>query len=150
LAITSMTASVTEQPEYQFNEAGRPVSFGVVSLIGDDQAIAIDSLLRTYLSPDRYEMLRLLCGSAAQFQGDERDVIFVCLVDTSERGALRLRDQQLFKQRFNVAASRGRDQMRIVYSLNPEQALKPGDLRRQLTKRAYHPSRRMRALEEES
>jgi very-short-patch-repair endonuclease len=126
------------------------VSFGVVSLIGDDQAIAIDSMLRTYLSPDRYEMHRLLCGSAAQFQGDERDVIFISLVDTTERGALRLRDQQLFKQRFNVAASRGRDQMWIVHSLNPEQDLKPGDLRRQLIEHAYDPSHLMRALEEES
>jgi very-short-patch-repair endonuclease len=150
LVITSLIASATEQPEYQFNEAGRPVSFGVVSLIGDDQAIAIDSLLRTHLSPDRYEMHRLLCGSAAQFQGDERDVIFISLVDTTERGALRLRDQQLFKQRFNVAASRGRDQMWIVHSLNPEQDLKPGDLRRQLIEHAYDPSHLMRALEEES
>jgi very-short-patch-repair endonuclease len=150
MAITSLIASATEQPEYQINENGRPVSFGVVSLIGDDQAIAIDSLLRTYLSPDRYEMHRLLCGSAAQFQGDERDVIFISLVDTTERGALRLRDQQLFKQRFNVAASRGRDQMWIVHSLDPEQDLKPGDLRRQLIEHAYDPGHLMRALEDEN
>jgi very-short-patch-repair endonuclease len=149
LAITSLIASATEQPEYQINEAGRPVSFGVVSLIGDDQAITVDSLLRAHLSPERYEMHRLLCGSAAQFQGDERDVIFISLIDTTERGALRLRDQQLFKQRFNVAASRGRDQMWIVHSLNPEQDLKPGDLRRQLIEHAYDPSNLMRGLEDE-
>jgi very-short-patch-repair endonuclease len=148
LAITSLIASAMEQPEYQINQAGDPVSFGVVSLIGDEQAIAIDSLLRTHLSPDRYEMHRLLCGSAAQFQGDERDIVFISLVDTTERGALRLRDQQLFKQRFNVAASRGRDQMWIVHSLNPEHDLKPGDLRRQLIEHAYDPSHLMRALED--
>jgi very-short-patch-repair endonuclease len=148
MAITSLIASAMEQPEYQINQAGQPVSFGVVSLIGDEQAITIDSLLRTHLSPDRYEMHRLLCGSAAQFQGDERDIIFISLVDTTERGALRLRDQQLFKQRFNVAASRGRDQMWIVHSLNPEQDLKPGDLRRQLIEHAYDPSHLMRALED--
>src|SRR5215472_10921695 len=101
------------------------------------------------MSPDRYEMHRLLCGSAAQFQGDERDVVFISLVDTTERGALRLRDQQLFKQRFNVAASRGRDQMWIVHSLDPEADLKPGDLRRQLIEHAYDPSHLMRALEDE-
>jgi very-short-patch-repair endonuclease len=93
-------------------------------------------------------MHRLLCGSAAQFQGDERDIIFISLIDTTERGPLRLRDQQLFKQRFNVAASRGRDQMWIVHSLNPEQDLKPGDLRRQLIEHAYDPSHLMRALED--
>jgi len=130
------------------NEAGRPVSFGVVSLIGDEQAIAIDGLLRNHLSPDRYELHRLLCGNAAQFQGDERDVIFISLVDTAERGPLHLRDQQLFKQRFNVAASRARDQMWIVHSLNPERDLKNGDLRRQLIEHAYDPGHLMRALEE--
>jgi very-short-patch-repair endonuclease len=148
LAITSLIAAALEQPEYQVNETGRPVSFGVVSLLGDEQAITIDGLLRTHLSPERYEMHRLLCGNAAQFQGDERDVIFISLVDTAERGALRLRDQQLFKQRFNVAASRGRDQMWIVHSLDPEQDLKPEDLRRQLIEHAYDPGHLMRALEE--
>jgi very-short-patch-repair endonuclease len=148
LAITSLIAAATEQPEYQVNEAGKPVSFGVVSLIGDEQAITIDGLLRTYLSPERYEMHRLLCGNAAQFQGDERDVMFISLVDTTERGALRLRDQQLFKQRFNVAASRARDQMWIVHSLDPQQDLKPGDLRRQLIEHAYDPGHLMRAFEE--
>jgi len=41
-----------------------------------NKAIEIDNLLRSHLSPDRYELHRLLCGNAAQFQGDERDVIF--------------------------------------------------------------------------
>jgi very-short-patch-repair endonuclease len=148
LAIASLIAAAVEQPEYQTNEAGRPVSFGVVSLIGDEQAIAIDGLLRSRLSPDRYELHRLLCGNAAQFQGDERDVIFISLVDTAERGPLRLRDQQLFKQRFNVAASRARDQMWIVHSLDPERDLKNGDLRRQLIEHAYDPGHLMRALDE--
>jgi very-short-patch-repair endonuclease len=119
-----------------------------VSLIGDEQAIAIDGLLRNHLPPDRYELHRLLCGNAAQFQGDERDVIFISLVDTAERGPLHLRDQQLFKQRFNVAASRARDQMWIVHSLNPERDLKNGDLRRQLIEHAYDPGHLMRTLEE--
>ena len=148
LAVASLIAAAIEQPEYQTNEAGRPVSFGVVSLIGDEQAVEIDRLLRTYLSPDRYEMHRLLCGNAAQFQGDERDVVFISMVDTAERGALRLRDQQIFKQRFNVAASRARDQMWIIHSLTPERDLKEGDLRRQLIEHAYDPSHLMRALEE--
>jgi very-short-patch-repair endonuclease len=149
LAVTSLIAAAVEQPEYQVNEAGRPVSFGVVSLIGDEQAVEIDRLLRTHLSPDCYERHRLLCGSAAQFQGDERDVIFISLIDTPGRGTLPLRDQQIFKQRFNVAASRGRDQMWIVHSLNPQHDLKAGDLRRQLIEHAYDPAHLMRALEAE-
>ena len=148
LATASLLVAAIEQPEYRKNDAGQPTSFGVVSLVGDEQAIEIDNLLRSHLSPDRYELHRLLCGNAAQFQGDERDVIFISLVDTAQRGPLSLRDQELFKQRFNVAASRARDQMWIVHSLSPNNDLKADDLRRQLIEHAQDPSRLMRALDE--
>jgi very-short-patch-repair endonuclease/DNA polymerase III delta prime subunit len=144
----SLLAAAMEQPEYKKNDAGQPLSFGVVSLVGDEQAIEIDNLVRAHVSPDRYELHRVLCGNAAQFQGDERDVVFISLVDTAERGSLSLRDQELFKQRFNVAASRARDQMWIVHSLNPHNDLKADDLRRQLIEHAEDPARLMRALEE--
>ncbi len=148
LTVASLVAASIELPEYKKNDAGQPLSFGVVSLVGDEQAIEIDNLLRKHISPDRYELHRLLCGNAAQFQGDERDVIFISLVDTAQRGPLSLRDQELFKQRFNVAASRARDQMWIVHSLSPHNDLKADDLRRQLIEHAHDPSRLMRALEE--
>jgi very-short-patch-repair endonuclease len=38
----------------------------------------------------------------------------------------------MFKKRFNVAASRARDQIWVVYSLDPSTDLKPGDIRRRL------------------
>src|SRR5467141_3394230 len=148
LATASLLVAAIDQPEYKKNDAGQPTSFGVVSLVGDEQAIEIDNLLRAHLSPDRYELHRLLCGNAAQFQGDERDIIFISLVDTAQRGPLSLRDQELFKQRFNVAASRARDQMWIVHSLSPNNDLKADDLRRQLIEHAQDPSRLMRALDE--
>jgi len=148
VTVASLLAAAMEQPEYKKNDAGQPVSFGVVSLVGDDQAIEIDNLIRAHVSPDRYELHRVLCGNAAQFQGDERDVVFISLVDTAERGSLSLRDQELFKQRFNVAASRARDQMWIVHSLSPNNDLKADDLRRQLIEHAEDPARLMRALEE--
>jgi very-short-patch-repair endonuclease len=148
LTIASLLAGAIEQPEYKKNDAGQPLSFGVVSLVGDEQAIEIDNLVRAHISPDRYELHRVLCGNAAQFQGDERDVVFISVVDTGERGSLSLRDQELFKQRFNVAASRARDQMWIVHSLSPQNDLKADDLRRQLIEHAEDPARLMRALEE--
>jgi very-short-patch-repair endonuclease len=148
LTVASLVAAAIEQPEYKKNDAGQPLSFGVVSLVGDEQAIEIDNLVRAHVSPERYELHRVLCGNAAQFQGDERDVVFISLVDTAERGSLSLRDQELFKQRFNVAASRARDQMWIVHSLSPHNDLKADDLRRQLIEHAEDPARLMRALEE--
>jgi very-short-patch-repair endonuclease len=51
-------------------------------------------------------------------------------------------------QTFNVAASRARDQMWIVHSLNSHNDLKSDDLRRQLIEHAEDPARLMRALEE--
>ncbi len=148
LGVASLLTAAMEQPEYKKNDAGQPTTFGVVSLVGDEQALEIDSLLRKHISPDSYELHRLLCGNAAQFQGDERDIIFISLVDTAQRGPLSLRDQELFKQRFNVAASRARDQMWVVHSLSPQNDLKPDDLRRQLIEHAQDPSRLMHALEE--
>ncbi len=148
LGVASLLTAALEQPEYKKNDAGQPTSFGVVSLVGDEQALEIDNLLRRHISPDRCELHRLLCGNAAQFQGDERDVVFISLVDTAQRGPLSLRDQELFKQRFNVAASRARDQMWIVHSLSPQNDLKADDLRRQLIEHAQDPARLMRALEE--
>jgi very-short-patch-repair endonuclease len=147
LTIASLLAAAMEQPEYKKNDAGEPLSFGVVSLVGDEQAIEIDNLVRARVSPEHYELHRVLCGNAAQFQGDERDVVFISLVDTAERGPLSLRDQELFKQRFNVAASRARDQMWIVHSLSPANDLKANDLRRQLIEHGEDPARFMRALE---
>jgi very-short-patch-repair endonuclease len=148
LSTAALIASAIEQPEYQHNGAGQPLSFGVVSLVGDEQALEIDNLLRAHISPDRCEFHRLLCGNAAQFQGDERDVIFISLVDTAQRGPLSMRDQELFKQRFNVAASRARDQMWVVHSLNAHEDLKAEDLRRLLIEHAQDPRRLMRALDE--
>ncbi len=47
-------------------------------------------------------------------------------------------DRDNFKQRYNVAASRARDQLWVVYSLNPQTDLKPGDLRRRLIEYALN------------
>jgi very-short-patch-repair endonuclease len=146
LAVASLICAAIEQPEYASGRA----SFGVVSLLGEEQAIEIDRLVRSHLPPNTYERHRILCGNAAQFQGDERDVVFLSMVDTAERGPLSLRDRQLFKQRFNVAASRARDQMWLVHSLDAKTDLKPDDLRRQLIEHVEDPSHLMRLLEEKS
>jgi very-short-patch-repair endonuclease len=146
--VTSLVAAALEQPEYQTNEFKERTSFGVVSLVGEDQAIEIDRLLRTYIPPDLYEGHRLLCGTPAQFQGDERDVMLLSVVDTPTGTTLPFRDQQMFKQRFNVAASRARDQMWVVHSLNVKTDLRAGDLRRRLIEHAEDPEALLRGLED--
>lgn len=143
LEVASLLVAATEQPEY----AG--ASFGVISLVGDDQAGSIEVLLHRHLSESDYQRRRIQCGNAAQFQGDERDVMFLSMVQAPTGGPLPLidRDRTQYRQRFNVAASRARDQMWLVHSLDPEADLKPGDLRRRLIEHARDPEAIMRTLE---
>jgi very-short-patch-repair endonuclease len=105
-------------------------------------------LLHAHIAPDLYERHHILCGTAAQFQGDERDVVFLSVVDTPTGVPLRFRDQQMFKQRYNVAASRARDQMWVIHSLNVQTDLRTGDLRRRLIEHAQDPGALLRALED--
>jgi very-short-patch-repair endonuclease len=146
--IASLAAAALEQPEYHKNEFGKSTSFGVVSLVGEEQALEIDRLLRLRIPPDVYERHRFLCGTSAQFQGDERDVVFLSVVDTPTGSPLRFRDDQMFKQRYNVAASRARDQMWVIHSLNVQTDLRSGDLRRRLIEHALDPSALVRLLED--
>jgi hypothetical protein len=75
--IASLVIACLQDPDYAQNRFGRPMSFGVISLLGIDQALLIEQHLRRRLPPDVFARHRLLCGNAAQFQGDERDVIFL-------------------------------------------------------------------------
>jgi very-short-patch-repair endonuclease len=132
--IVSLILACSEQPAY----SGK--TFGVVSLVGEQQAYWIDSLLRRHMEAEKFEKVhRILCGNAAQFQGDERDVVFLSVVDSSDGGVLPLRQTDEFKRRFNVAASRARDQMWVIHSLDPGAHLQPGDLRRRLIEYAENP-----------
>lgn len=140
--VASLLVAASEQLEY------KDKTFGVISLVGEEQAREVEQILLRHFEPDEYKRHRILCGNAAQFQGDERDVMFLTVVDTSlEDGPLAFRDQPMFKQRFNVAASRARDQMWVVYSLDPKRHLKPGDLRRRLIEHAEDPYALLRSIE---
>ena len=130
-----------EQPEYA------DATFGAISLVGEEQARTIDTLLRRHLPPDEYQKRRVMCGTPPQFQGDERDVMFLSVVDSSQGGPLTLREDGangMYKKRFNVAASRARDQMWVAYSLQPDIDLKPADIRRRLIEHALNPTATLR------
>lgn len=151
--IASLVIACLNEPDYGLNESGRPTSFGIISLLGDEQALLIENLLRRWLTPDVFEKHRILCGNAAQFQGDERDVMFLSMVDgPPEDGQLSYRDagpKDLYKKRYNVAVSRARNQLWVVHSLDPETHLKAGDLRRRLIEHARDPQALLRAVEEQ-
>ncbi len=133
-AVASLLVAATEQPEYE------DASFGVISMVGLPQAERIDFLLRGYLEPAEYERRRIVCGNAAHFQGDEREVMFISMVNAPrESGPLMMQERPAYRKRLNVAASRARDQMWVVHSLQPDIDLKAGDLRRRFLDHAANP-----------
>jgi very-short-patch-repair endonuclease len=135
-AVTSLIAAMCTLDQY------RTSSIGVVSLLGDEQARLIDVLLRKRIPLQDYVRRRIVCGNAHQFQGDERDVMVLSMVDSPADGPQRLLSggaRDMYKKRYNVAASRARDQMWVVHSLDPQTDLKPEDLRRRLLEHVLHP-----------
>jgi very-short-patch-repair endonuclease len=71
------------------------------------------------------------------------------MVDSPKSAPLSLRQELRFKQRFNVAASRARDQMWLVYSLDPTTDLRKGDVRRNLIEHALNPGALSKQIETE-
>jgi superfamily I DNA and/or RNA helicase len=77
--IVSLIKSCIREKEY------KDKTFGVISLLGDDQAKRIQELIDAQIPLKDIEKRHILCGNASHFQGDERDVMFLSIVD-SPRG----------------------------------------------------------------
>lgn len=127
-------------------------SFGVIVMLGSEQIEVIEALISQYIPLAEQQQHELRCGVPAEFQGDERDVILMCLVDSLALDAGK--DDTLFTlnhrkkidvgQRYNVAVSRARDQLWVVTSIDKNHELKPEDIRFQLLSYAQDPAAYMR------
>ena len=137
-AIAALVKACIEQPEYAEK------SFGIISLLGDEQVKEMQRQIDTNI--DRKEIVgrRILCGNASNFQGDERDVVFLSMVDSGNtNGPLSKREYgpgDMYRKRYNVAASRARDQLWVVDSLDAANDLKQGDLRKTLIEYSLDPA----------
>ena len=109
-AIAEAVAACVHDPEYD----GK--TFGVISLLGKNQAEYIENLLMNKIGAEEIEDRNIICGDSASFQGDERDVIFLSLVIASNKRFNPLTKEN-DKRRFNVAASRAKDQMWLFHSV---------------------------------
>lgn len=149
--IVSLLMACIRHPAYAVNDFGQSTSFGVITLLGSEQSEFIDSILRQRLELDLYKKHKLLCGNPAQFQGDERDVIFLSMVDSvPDDGVLRMMEygrNDMYKKRYNVAVSRARNQLWLIYSLDPDNHLKAGDIRQRLIKHVHNPQALMHEIE---
>jgi very-short-patch-repair endonuclease len=107
-------------------------TMGVISLVGSEQARLITRLLAQRVDPAEIDRRRLLCGDAYAFQGDERDVMFLSLVQAPRPGRkLYAGTHDRDRRRFNVAASRARDQLWLFHTATLDD-LHPGGMAHRL------------------
>lgn len=113
-------------------------TMGVISLLGKEQARLIEHKLLDAVPPDEWTARELRCGDASDFQGSERNVMFISMVKapTEDRRLSALTATQ-YVQRFNVAASRAKDQMWIYHSMAREALTNSEDMRHQLLDYCY-------------
>ena len=128
--IVSEIAEIVGDPAFE----GR--SIGVISLIGNAQANQIYTRLITELGTEAIEKHRIMCGNAATFQGQERDIVFLSMVACPDTAISQT--ARIYEQRFNVAASRARDRLVLVRSVAASD-LKPGDLKLALIEHFRNP-----------
>lgn len=91
-------------------------TIGVITLQGDKQHKLLENLIREKIGDAEYVARKIICGNAYNLQGDERDIIFLSMVVAPNRRYMTL-TKQADKQRYNVAASRARNQMRLYHSV---------------------------------
>ncbi|MFC8528703.1 AAA domain-containing protein [Nocardia sp. NPDC057227] len=108
-------------------------TFGVISLLGTQQAKLIWDKLLARFQPEELTRRQLRCGDAADFQGAERDVVFLSMVKArgpEARLVAQSRDEAI--QRYNVAVSRARDQLWLFHSVTLDDLRNPSDMRYRL------------------
>ncbi|WP_392839766.1 AAA domain-containing protein [Streptomyces sp. LN500] len=113
--------------------AYRGRTMGVITLLGAGQKFLIEDLLADRIPLDERQRRRLRVGNAEEFQGDERDIVFISLVASlaGADGPRRIGpySSTLARQHINVAASRARDQVWLFHSVTLTE-LGETDLRR--------------------
>lgn len=128
--IVAEIAKLVADPAYEHR------SIGVISLIGSAQAkIIYDRLVRD-LGAEVMDKHRIMCGSSATFQGQERDIVFLSMVACPETAMSQT--QRMYEQRYNVATSRARDRLVLVRSVSTSD-LKPADLKLALIEHFRNP-----------
>lgn len=115
------------------------LSFGVVSIMSGPQSDHIQEMIRERLGEEEFERRQLRVGNPPDFQGDERNVIFISMVAHDSSYAM---TSPQHAQWMNVAASRAQDQLWVFYSMDP-QALNHNDERRALIDYAHQSGSRI-------
>ncbi|OGH35695.1 MAG: hypothetical protein A2958_01400 [Candidatus Levybacteria bacterium RIFCSPLOWO2_01_FULL_38_13] len=149
-AVVEKLVECLKDPKYQKRPDGRLCTFGIISLLAEDQAKYIERLIRDLvakglITEQEIEERRIECGDAYKFQGDERDVMLLSMVRSLDPNNLQDTVAPLVnedaKRRFNVAASRARDQMFLFHSIPLESFGNKNDWRYKLLNWFYDPKK---------
>lgn len=112
-------------------------TMGVIVLQGAAQGYLIEELLIRKLGVEEMGQRKLLCGNSSSFQGGERDIIFLSMVTAPEQ-KIRALTKVSEQQKFNVAASRAREQIWLFHSVQKKH-LRPECLRYKLLQHFHRP-----------
>jgi hypothetical protein len=129
--IAALIATLCGHPLY------KEATIGAISLLGGDQARLILEYVRALVPPEELDRRAFIAGDAYHFQGDEREVMFLSLVEAPGERRPAVLNRRPDQQRFNVAASRARDQMWIAYSVDASH-FHPEDMRARLLTHYAH------------
>jgi very-short-patch-repair endonuclease len=120
-AVVDLVAELCANPDYD------GMTMGVISLLGSTQSKLIWDKLYDRVGPEVMTLRELRSGEPANFQGDERDVIIISTVvavdPANPSGRISAMTSNAAMRRINVAASRARQQMWVVHSLDPDRFL---------------------------
>ena len=108
-AIVEKIQECIKDPNYQWK------NFGIIVLQGKNQIKIIENEL-SKIDTREIEERSIHVGDPYSFQGDERDVIFLSMVIANDWSASALTKSN-YKRRYNVAASRAKDQMWLFHSI---------------------------------
>lgn len=124
-AVVEEVVNILKDPKY------RNMTIGVITLQGSKQQEIIRGKLISKIDGTEWETRQLKVGTPPDFQGSERDIVLLSLVMAPNgRSAAQTTDRMV--QRYNVAASRAKNQMILVHSLRSSDIRNPNDLRKQL------------------
>jgi very-short-patch-repair endonuclease len=121
-AIVDQVRKMIDDPLY------RGKTIGIIALQNCKQAQLLERLVNERIDPADIRRFDIRVGNPPDFQGDQRDVVLLSMVVTKVKRALTSRPEQ---RRYNVAASRARDQMWLFVSAPPD-SFRTGGLRQSL------------------
>lgn len=112
-------------------------SFGIIGLQGNKQAAIIENLVIKKIGEIEFKKRKIVCGTSASFQGDERDIMFLSLVTAHNHNRAALTKPE-DERRFNVAVSRAKEQVWLFHSVLLDDLSNTNDLRYKLLDHFYN------------